>query len=339
MIYLIYHQVKRSQTDCPDGICALWIAYNALAARSHGETIQIVGDQYLGAIDYADIDYALPFTPRTGDQVYLLDFGYPRHILERILDTGAVLTILDHHIGKMGDISTLADRINGGLSLDDCGATYAWKYFNPHTAAPWFLKYVFQRDTGADGYYDGDIPESEAIAIAMSSRRAGLTGMAAFPVFEELLNAEPAELMAEGMPQIVERDALVEAELKVEPLMVHLSGYWVPLLIIQNPKCDRHYSIVGSWLARRYGWAAFVVVLTTDQVAAHLRSTGFNTVPIAQANGGGGHEKASGFKIPAAWLDTLERSGLLERWSDSQQHGRSGIATVNAAGGINEGAE
>jgi hypothetical protein len=322
MIYLIYHQVKRGQTDCPDGICALWIAYNALIARAVGETIQIIGDQYLGADDYAAEDYVLPFMPTAGDQVYLLDFGYPRHVLEQILGAGAVLTILDHHAGKMGDISSLADRINGGLSLDDCGATYAWKYFNPHTAAPWFLKYVFQRDTGADGYYDGDIPESEAIATAMSSRRAGLVGVSAFPVFEELLNAEPAELMAEGMPQIVERDALVEAELQAKPLMVHLSGYWVPLLIIQNPKCDRHYSIVGSWLARRHPWAKFVVVLTTEQSAAHLRSTGFNTIPIAQVNGGNGHEKASGFKISAGWLDTLERSGLLEKWNESRREGK-----------------
>jgi uncharacterized protein len=312
MIYLIYHQVKLNQTDCPDGICALWIACKALAISQPNDTRIIIGDQYLGADDYLQPDYQLPFSPQPGDEVYLLDFGYPRHILERILDAGAKLTILDHHKGKMGDISSLLDRIVGGLSLSDCGATFAWRHFCPDGPYPWFLKYVFQRDTGADGYYDGLIPESEAIATAMSARRAGLIGAHAFPVFEELLEATPAELIAEGMPQITERDALVEAELKAAPMVIWLGDRWVPLLIIQNPKCDRHYSIVGSWLARRNDWAKFVVVLTTDQSVAHLRSTGFDTIPIAKDNGGNGHEKASGFKIQPGWVEGLERSPFLE---------------------------
>jgi hypothetical protein len=314
MIYLIYHQVKRDQTDCPDGICALWIACKALAISQPNDTRIIIGDQYLSADDYLQPDYQLPFSPQAGDEIYLLDFGYPRHILERILDAGAKLTILDHHKGKMGDISSLLDRIVGDLSLEDCGATFAWRHFFPDEPQPWFLQYVLQRDTGIDGYYDGLIPESEAIATAMSARRKGLTGAAGFPVFEELIAATPAELIAEGMPQIVERDALVEAELKAAPMVINLCAYWVPLLIIQNPKCDRHYSIVGSWLARRNPWAEFVVVLTTDQSAAHLRSTGFDTIPIAKANGGNGHEKASGFKIQPGWVEALEQSPFLEYW-------------------------
>lgn len=313
MLYLVYHQVKLG-TDCPDGVCALWIAHAALTVQGQRE-IQIIPDQYLNASDYRSAEYQLPFTPKHGDSVYLLDFGYPVAILNRILDTGAELLIFDHHKGKMGDISSLQSRIVGGLSLDDCGATFAWRHFFPDQPEPWFLKYVLQRDTGKDGYYDGDIPDSEAIATAMSARRSGLVGEAAFPVFEALLSASPAELLAEGKPQIDVRDRLVGAELSRTLFVVKLSGQWVPILQIQDQQCDRHYSIVGTRLARRHAWwAGFVVILTTDQSSWHLRSIGFNTIPIAQAFGGGGHERASGFKPAAGFITCLESEKLLRPW-------------------------
>lgn len=296
---IVYHQVKPG-IDCPDGICAAWIA--AKYCKLNGIDYDVVGDSYKKNEEYQN--HKFPFDPELND-IILCDFSYPWNVMMWLSAKSKTLTVLDHHESQMGDISRVQDRIFGGYSADDCGATFAWRYFFPNLEAPWFLEHVWKRDTGSEGYYDGDCPQSESITTAMSARRKGLIGIDAFPVFDALdRDATHEELIGEGRELLKERDLLVKSELdsyKGEYLELSVDdiSYCVPCLTIKNPEADKHYSIIGSKLSRLFEKSPFVAIVTSSEpnkvsLRAHSKSDA-NCGAIARAFGGGGHKNAAGF--------------------------------------------
>jgi uncharacterized protein len=301
--YIIYHQVKAG-IDCPDGICAAWIAATAL--KGFGLGFYLVPSNYKSKEEYL-IGEPLSHVPceiEDSDWVIMVDFSYPAHILQAIHEQGAMMIILDHHPGKLDNIGSLADVIEGGLDLNECGATFAWKHFFPEKSAPWFLKHVRRRDMGADGYYHGKCPEAEAITAAMSARREGLTGIEAFPVFDELCLTSPRKLHGEGIELILKRDSLINEEIK-HSYPVTLLGHQVAVCVIQDPECDKHVSMLGNKLCQLSG-ADFAAVIYTDKEGVSFRSNGFDVKAIAEHFGGGGHIQAAGCKLSPALYEFLQ---------------------------------
>lgn len=289
-VKIVYHQQKEG-VDCPDGICAAWIV-----ARAIGCKYELIPQVHLKKDDYQF--EALPFESR-GSIVYLVDITYPEPILKRIGREASKLVVLDHHKGK-----EFVSKF-GVFDISECGATLAWKYFHPGIsgwlAAPWFLPYVRQRDIGADGYYQGEIPESEAIGEAMSLRRHKYgCGEAAFPFFDELRGISKSMLIAEGLPKVVERNKLIDEYLDCKSLeFMNVGGVSVPYFDLRDrPELHRHYSMVGARAAIRLPQYPFVAVTTDDPRQVSLRSRrngGADVEIIATALGGGGHEHAAGF--------------------------------------------
>lgn len=66
MIRVFYHQVKPG-IDCPDGIAAAWIVFNAL---KEDHDIKIVGVCYQSEIPEVE----------PGDRVFIVDFSFPADI-------------------------------------------------------------------------------------------------------------------------------------------------------------------------------------------------------------------------------------------------------------------
>lgn len=292
---VVYHQIN-SNTDCPDGICAAWV----VAQKYLDSGFCLIGDTYLNNEDYEKDTYYLPFNP-TGKDVILVDFSYPRSVLQFIADRAKSLTVLDHHKSRLDDISALRDRILGGYNPDECGATFAWRFLFPDKEIPWFLPHVKNRDIGANGYYEGDIPNSEAINTAISARRSGLRGVNAFGVFDRLINETPQALLEEGLPAIKERDRLVEEALgQYNGAVINVAGYVVPYYQLANPATHKHYSIVGSVAARKHGDAPFIAIVADDPLKISLRASKNSSVDlseIAKSLGGGGHPRAAGYSI------------------------------------------
>lgn len=296
---IIYHQAKLG-VDCPDGICAAWVAAKALQEQSYG--FQVIGDTYLNEKNYEQPEYALPFDP-ADRQVIIVDFSYPQQVLQHIALFATEVVVLDHHKSR-GEFllrMSLENIIKGGFDERECGATFAWRYFFPDRPQPWFLRYVRQRDIGTDGYYQGQIPNSEAIGEAMSARRRGKTGLDAFPVFDELLSLSAADLMSEGMPKIIERNRLIEeylSEWDCDSRYIEIA--WVKVPYFELPlHLHRYYSMVGAMGAARYHRHPFVAVVTDNPQRISLRSRpdGADVSEIARSLGGGGHKHAAGFSL------------------------------------------
>lgn len=293
---IVYHQVKPG-IDCPDGICSAWVTSESF--MPYQSDFELIGGYYLNNKAYKDPSFELPYDP-AGKNVYLLDFSYPKQVLERILERSASLTILDHHETRMADISTLTDRVLGGYSEDECGATFAWKYFFPDAPQPWFLKHVRRRDTGADGYYEGQTPDSEAINLVISELRQGKVGFQSFPVFDRLCQSSEEEIIKKGMPKIEERNNICQKvidEAVKANLFYEVGDHSVPL--VQVPlNAAKHYSIIGATYCLQYKSTPFVVLkIEGDESSIYLRSRrgGTDVSKIALSMGGGGHRNAAGF--------------------------------------------
>jgi uncharacterized protein len=291
--HIIYHQVKPG-VDCPDGIMAAAVAYGY--HRGIGEAVTVAGACYRK--DYPPIpDIEIPAGTR---KLVIVDFSYPADwILFWELQENLIVTIFEHHADKFGWLQDFSGAI---LDEKECGATLAWKYYYPDREMPAILAHVRRRDIGEDGYYSGEVPESEAINLGLRILRSKLSNE---PIeealrrlsivimrndFDELLDFRDA-----GGPQIEERDRLIASRLPKSSLY-EIDGISCAYYDFTNdPEIAPHYSMLGHRIAKHQGVNLAWMV---DGTSNHLRSLtpDVNCSTIAKSRGGGGHPCASGWK-------------------------------------------
>ena len=106
---VIYH------ANCWDGFCAAWVARKAL-----------------GEIEAVPAQYGTPPPDVAGRVVYLLDFSYPRPIMEQILTTARRTVVLDHHKTAMEALDGLHQPETGmdvWFDMNKSGARLTWEWF------------------------------------------------------------------------------------------------------------------------------------------------------------------------------------------------------------------
>jgi hypothetical protein len=110
---VIYHG------GCTDGFTAAWAIWSIF-----GDKIEYFPGKY----DRKNLN--LPKT--AGKHVYLVDFSYPKAILEQIAAEAASVTILDHHKTAQADVQSLLDAkiIGGEFDMLRSGAGMAWDWFH-----------------------------------------------------------------------------------------------------------------------------------------------------------------------------------------------------------------
>ena len=113
--------------NCADGFGAAIAAYTAI-----GE-----------AGEYVAVQHGQPPPDVTGRDVYILDFSYPRDVLEQMFGVANSLLVLDHHESAQ---QALAGLTYARFDLTHSGAVLAWEYFHPGTRVPDLLAYVEDRD-------------------------------------------------------------------------------------------------------------------------------------------------------------------------------------------------
>jgi oligoribonuclease NrnB/cAMP/cGMP phosphodiesterase (DHH superfamily) len=282
LTYIIYHQVKPG-TDCPDGIMAA-----AIASMKYPEAT-IMGDSY------QDNDWYQENDPHfyENKNLIIVDFSYPASWLKHWESHGCTITLIDHHAPKFPMLSGFSGAI---LDANECGATLTWKTFFPNDPMPELLLHVRRRDIGADGYYNGECRDSEAINEALTHLRHSWSTQDkdTISALKEVLKADNcSQLLLVGQDILVERDRIIKNACK-RCRLVKLGDYTVPYLVTTS-KEDRHVSNIGNYMCRvLYPESPFAWVKTEDGKSS-LRSTGFDVSVIANQYGGGGHACASGF--------------------------------------------
>lgn len=296
--YIIYHKVNEV-TDCPDGIGI--VAASVAMLKYPGAAV--IGDVYRDQSDYEERPDASLYPFQPGDTIVIVDFSFPAHWLLYWQSIGIIVVVIDHHEKKFGMLRQFASAI---LDASECGATLTWKHLFPELPLPDLLVHVRRRDIGADGYYDGQQPYSEAVNEGLSDWRyrhrdnkahildfLGRKLLENNQSFIQVLAIEGAALIEKRNTEIVQ--PIIENRL-TRCIIRKLSGHFCPCITLDKIEA-RYTSQIGNSLAKAFYPEYQFVWLVTPDGRNHLRAIEgvFDTSVVAERNGGSGHPPASGF--------------------------------------------
>lgn len=270
MIRVLYHG------NCYDGFTAAWAAWRKL------------GD---GA-EYLPVGYGQPFPmfPLLDTAaVYILDFSYPRDMLEELhakleLVPGAILRVLDHHKTAESDLSGLPFCT---FDMKKSGASLAWKFFHPGEPTPPVVAYAEDRDL-----WRFKLPESREISAWM--RSWPFTFQAWDEIHERLSDDDSFSAVGSEGAAILRFQSQMVEMMCGQAVMRDVGGYSVPVA-----NATVFFSEVGEALCIKRPdapFAAYYLDRADGKRQWGLRSrNGFDVSAVAKGLGGGGHAAAAGF--------------------------------------------
>lgn len=259
---VIYH------ADCRDGFTAAWVAYRKFRDEAY----------------YIAVKYGEPLDLNIQDRdVYILDFSYPRSVLEQMHNSAKSLIVLDHHKTAQEDLAGLPYAV---FDMNRSGAGLAWDYFFPNEKRRWIVDYVEDRDL-----WRFNLPNSRELNAVI-----GCTPMT-FEAWDELngnINLNP--LIEQGKAILQYQDELVRAISKNAAYVhsEHIAFAYVNTPILQS-EVLAHLAIgqdfAVSWADQADGGRSFSFRSSRD---------GLDVGELARRMGGGGHKHAAGYHITGA---------------------------------------
>lgn len=264
-VIVIYH------ANCADGFTAAWCFWNI----------------YRDSIPYYPGQYNNPPPDMiNGRHVFLVDFSYPREVVESMLNEATSVTLIDHHKSALKDLQDVPGLLYH-TSLDASGARLAWDYLYPNEAPPQMLLHVEDRDLWRFSH-----PNTRAITAALFSYDYE------FYTWNSLMNADSEkyqELVLAGghLERKHRKDVKMLAELCKRRAVI--ADHDVPIANVPHI----YASDVGNLLSNGEPFAACYYD-SEEHRHFSLRSVpgGEDVSEIAKLFDGGGHERASGFKVP-----------------------------------------
>ncbi len=293
---IIYHK------NCDDGFGAAYAAWKRL------------GD----AADYLPMDYAdnPALAPVDGRDVIAADFSFtPEDTFAHILPRAASLTVLDHHLSAMdvwqahlgrasenGILEHRQDKLHVFFDMSKSGAYLAWEHFHPDQPVPRMIAHISDGDLWAfkiDGtkpFYSylrsqtRDFETFDALCVTMAAETGAASILATGEQINRFYHQQLANIVGSKRYVPIEMTAVADSKpVTARGLAVNASKLFS--------------SELGNILAKESG--TFAVVWESDGTTAYcsMRSVaGFDCIPFAAAQGGGGHAQACGFIVP---LDNL----------------------------------
>lgn len=258
-------------SNCYDGFGAAWAASKFLGR----------GDDVV----YQPVSYSYP-PPEflAEDDIYIVDFSFPRDVLLQIKDKAKSLIVLDHH-------KTAEEALRGldfcVFDMDRSGAGITWDYFHKNTTRPALINLIEDRDL-----WRFKVPGSKAFHSFILGEPFD------FGRWDEIasqLEGDSAFAIYESGQTILDYAATLVQKIISKSWLGKIEGHTVALCNIAS-----HWSEVGEALCFKHPEAAFgasFTVLPDLTVMWSLRSlSDFDVSAIAKIFGGGGHKNAAGFK-------------------------------------------
>lgn len=278
---VLYHD------DCNDGLAAAWAARRAMP------------DAECVPVQHGDL------VPEVrGRAVFLLDFAYPRPVMQEILDACVSLVVLDHHDTAEKALRGMqhANLHRAVFDMERSGAGLAWdELVNGRALYP---KERRPRPRLVDLIEDGDLgrfrfPETKAIVEAVRARPRTMDE------FEQLVAMTESQFGFEALKYAGQ--SIYQAKMQMVEQMMHFAQdvelpavgerVWavnVPYLLGSEAATalirDRRVGLTYWWDGRR-GKYRFSV----------RSKDGHSAAEVALAHGGGGHPDAAAFtaaKLP-----------------------------------------
>lgn len=225
-----------------------------------------------------------------GSEVYIIDFSYPKDVLEMLHQGMARVVVLDHHKSAEEALKGLDFAF---FDMSRSGAVMAWNYFHPDTEVPEVLKRVQDRDLWRWQYRD-----TKAVTSAV-----------------QLLGGDMAqwqkyvELESEGLGFLVNQGEAIE-NYKNYAIERACRDYQLTFRVWKSHKVaiinsNGLQSDIGAHLYDKYP-VDYVIIYSLNGaglVNIGLRSknpTGADVSEVAKIYGGGGHKHSAGCSAPTS---------------------------------------
>lgn len=282
---VIYH------SPCLDGHTAAWVASKFNPQPD---------DEYIPA-KYGD---APPDV--TGKDVLVVDFSYPRSVMEEMKAKAKSLVVLDHHKSAEADCAGL-DFCQ--FDMNRSGAGMAWDFLFAGKPRPKLVNYIEDRDL-----WKFALPGSRAASAYISSFEKTKENWDFLEIqFEEHMHYE---VVPQGSAILRFQDQKVseiadEARERFIPYGSNGEGY-----NILSANCPYLFaSQVGEELYKRHPERPFVATYFDradgkQQWSLRSSKTGIDVSEVAKEYGGGGHAHAAGFvmsQVVPMWKEDTRR--------------------------------
>lgn len=267
MVTCIFHG------QCADGLGALW----AVVQKYGRENVEAIAGFYGNAAP--DV---------TGKDVLMVDFSYPRPIMQAMIRQANSFTCLDHHASARDALEGLQGCV---FDMSRSGAVMAWEHLFPGTEVPPVLLYIQDRDIWA-----WKMPMSREVAEVMA--RAYDWSQ---PLDEQLARiTENNRLLREELPLVTAKGSVIR-ETTERLVKAHAnSWFWVTVGDTEIPAAFCHAvlaSDVGNVLAslpeNPTGTAVCMSAGHDGKYGLSFRSINGGAKGLAVSMGGGGHPNAA----------------------------------------------
>ena len=227
-----------------------------------------------------------PPSTTSGDEIMIVDFSYPRPILETINRLAKSLVVLDHHQTAEAELKDLPFC---RFEKDKCGAMMTWDFFTLSSKhPPHGLEMIQDRDLWTKRWPE----ETEAFTAGLG-----------------LLENKPGEnwyrAVMENWHETTERGK-VAVEVKrrqIERLIPNaVPAQWRGERIGVSLNSPVHQSDLGEELLKLHPQADYALIWYVDgedrKVSLRSRNGGpVDVSEMAKQHGGGGHKHAAGYTI------------------------------------------
>ena len=276
--YVVFHG-----PGCLDGMASAAVAWHALSSAEF-----IVGR-------YQE---QLPeFQPCS--LIFLLDFSYPRQVVQRLLDEGHSLVILDHHKSAFEDLAGLThENLIMRFNMNKSGAMLTWDYFRPLTPPPDLIRHIQDRDLWL--FKDA---RTKPITTALYA----ISGLS----YKNILDTDVHSLYEKGRILLDAHDKEIDVLMKISrvPLTLTEPGKAYNVIAVNCP--PKYASDIGNLMAAEQVFGVTYYDTFSGREYS-LRSIGdFDVSRIAAFYGGGGHKNAAGFKVKLPRPEVISHDDVL----------------------------
>lgn len=269
---VIYHG------NCADGFAAAWCFW------------RVYGD----AMEYYPGVYSEPPPDVYDRDVYMVDFSYKRNTMIHMASIVNKFFLIDHHKSALEDLWDVNGLDMSWCSINNSGAVLAWKFVQKlegrREKMPRIVEHIQDRDL-----WKFEMPHTREIQSYLFAHEYD------FDVWNKMITATKA-----GINRMIAPGAIVDKKhmkdinelLKICKRDMRIAGHTVPTASMPYTMG----SDAGSLMALDAPFAA-TYYDTKDHRCFSLRANKLNpnavdVSEIAVLYGGGGHQYASGFKVP-----------------------------------------
>jgi oligoribonuclease NrnB/cAMP/cGMP phosphodiesterase (DHH superfamily) len=275
MNYVLYHG------NCMDGFGAAFAAW--LHFKEKNLPYELLACNYNEPFPLTDEQVR-------GSNIFVVDFSFPRAVLERVCLTAAKVQVLDHHPTAEADLASLPCA---HFDMSQSGAMLAWKYFHPEKKIPVLMNYIQDRDL-----WVWKLPHSKEINMVIQGQPLNASQMDSFKSFMDSMESQETVnlLKSQGEAILNFQNQFVDLAIKRSLVLVEIGGHLVPgcnTSIFESETCQR---ILDKFPEYPFS-VTFYSNSNSDDTNVSLRSKGFDVSAVASMYNGGGHKQASGCRI------------------------------------------